>query len=139
MRRSCPIPPRSPPCSRPLPARLPAPSAASFHPHDSTKTQKNRTGLIKSPMSYDSPAMEPPGGALVQERYARGLDIVVLRSTAAHWALLAALTALYILGGKLGLRFAFVHASATAVLPPAGIALAAFLLFRPRAPPPAAA
>src|SRR5260370_10085756 len=40
MRRSCPIPPRSPPCSRPLPARLPAPSAASFHPHDSTKTHK---------------------------------------------------------------------------------------------------
>ena len=59
-------------------------------------------------MSYDSPAMEPPGGALVQERYARGLDIVVLRSTAAHWALLTALTALYILGGKLGLLFAFV-------------------------------
>ncbi len=83
-------------------------------------------------MSYDSPAMEPPGGALVQERYARGLDIVVLRSTAAHWALLAALTALYILGGKLGLRFAFVHASATAVWPPTGIALAAFLLFGPR-------
>jgi PAS domain S-box-containing protein len=83
-------------------------------------------------MSYDSPAMEPPGGALVQERYARGPDIVVLRSTAAHWALLAALTTLYILGGKLGLLFAFVHASATAVWPPTGIALAAFLLFGPR-------
>jgi len=26
------------PCSRPLPERLPAPSAASFHPHDSTKS-----------------------------------------------------------------------------------------------------
>jgi PAS domain S-box-containing protein len=75
--------------------------------------------------------MEPRGGALAQEGY-RGPAIVALRSTAAHWALLAALTALYILAGKLGLRFAFVHASATAVWPPTGIALAAFLLFGPR-------
>src|SRR5260370_119176 len=36
------------------------------------------------------------------------------------------------LAGKLGLHFAFVHASATAVWPPTGIALAAFLLFGPR-------
>src|ERR1700730_459073 len=75
--------------------------------------------------------MESRGGALAQEGY-RGPAIVALRSTAAHWALLAALTALYILAGKLGLRFAFVHASATAVWPPTGIALAAFLLFGPR-------
>ncbi len=88
--------------------------------------------MTKSPMSYDSPTMEPPGGALAQEGYGRGPDIVALRSTAAHWALLAALTALYLLAGKLGLRFAFVHASATAVWPPTGIALAAFLLFGPR-------
>jgi PAS domain S-box-containing protein len=45
---------------------------------------------------------------------------------------LAALTALYVLAGKLGLHFAFVHASATAVWPPTGIALAAFLLLGPR-------
>jgi signal transduction histidine kinase len=57
---------------------------------------------------------------------------VAFRSTAAHWAQLAALAALYVLAGKLGLHFAFVHASVTAVWPPTGIALAAFLLFGPR-------
>jgi PAS domain S-box-containing protein len=46
--------------------------------------------------------------------------------------MLAGLTALYVLTGKVGLHFAFVHASATAVWPPTGIALAAFLLFGPR-------
>src|SRR5881397_1015558 len=38
------------------------------------------------------------------------------------------LAAVYLLAGKLGLLLAFVHASATAVWPPTGIALAAFLL-----------
>ena len=115
------------------PVRPPAHSRPGA-PRDSTGPgeRKNRTGLIKSPMSYDSHAMEPPGGALVQERYARGPDIVAFRSTAAHWAQLAALAALYVLAGKLGLHFAFVHASVTAVWPPTGIALAAFLLFGPR-------
>ena len=36
---------------------------------------------------------------------------------------------MYFLAGKLGLHFAFVHASASAVWPPTGIALAAVLLF----------
>jgi len=36
--------------------------------------------------------------------------------------------AVYAVAGKLGLRFAFVHASATAVWPPTGIALAALLV-----------
>src|SRR3989442_11456426 len=40
----------------------------------------------------------------------------------------AALTLVYVIAGKLGLMLAFVHASATAVWPPTGIALAAFLL-----------
>src|SRR5713101_3901348 len=40
----------------------------------------------------------------------------------------AALTLVYLIAGKLGLMLAFVHASATAVWPPAGIALAAFLV-----------
>src|SRR6266853_481960 len=35
----------------------------------------------------------------------------------------------YTLAGKLGLKLAFVNASATAVWPPSGLALAAFLLF----------
>lgn len=40
----------------------------------------------------------------------------------------ASLSLVYILSGKLGLRLAFVNASATAVWPPTGIALAALLL-----------
>src|SRR5215471_8630334 len=43
--------------------------------------------------------------------------------------LLIALTVLYFAAGKLGLSFATVHSSASAVWPPTGIALAAFLLF----------
>jgi PAS domain S-box-containing protein len=44
-------------------------------------------------------------------------------------AVLVALTAAYFVAGKLGLALAFVHANATAVWPPTGIALAAGLLF----------
>ncbi len=62
--------------------------------------------------------MEPPGDAVSQEGYDRGPYIAALRSPAARWAVLAALTALYVLAGKLGLHLAIVHASATAVWPP---------------------
>jgi integral membrane sensor domain MASE1 len=41
----------------------------------------------------------------------------------------AVLAAVYFLAGKLGLTLAFVNASATTVWPPAGIAVAALLLF----------
>jgi integral membrane sensor domain MASE1 len=41
----------------------------------------------------------------------------------------AVLAAVYLIAAKLGLKLAFVHASATAVWPPTGIALAAFLVF----------
>src|SRR5712664_2943433 len=41
---------------------------------------------------------------------------------------LVALAWVYFVAGKIGLRLAFVHASATAVWPPTGIALAALLL-----------
>ena len=41
-------------------------------------------------------------------------------------------TAAYVVAGKVGLRLASVNASATAVWPPTGIALAAFLLLGPR-------
>jgi PAS domain S-box-containing protein len=53
-------------------------------------------------------------------------------SRAPRWAWLAALTVAYVLAGKLGLLFASVHASATAVWPPSGIALAALLLLGAR-------
>jgi len=43
-------------------------------------------------------------------------------------ALVASLTLIYFVAGKLGLRLAFVNASATAVWPPTGIGLAATLL-----------
>ncbi len=43
--------------------------------------------------------------------------------------LLVGLAAVYYLGAKLGLRFAFINSSVTTVWPPAGIALAAFVLF----------
>jgi len=43
--------------------------------------------------------------------------------------MLGAVALVYFLAGKLGLHFAFVHASASAVWPPTGIALAALLLF----------
>lgn len=45
---------------------------------------------------------------------------------------IAVLGALYFEAGSLGLKLAFVHASATAVWPPTGIALAALLLFGTR-------
>ena len=43
-------------------------------------------------------------------------------------ALIASLTLIYFAAGKLGLRLAFVNASATAVWPPTGIGLAAALV-----------
>jgi PAS domain S-box-containing protein len=49
-----------------------------------------------------------------------------------RWGWLAAVTVVYVAAGKLGLHFAFVHASATAVWPPTGIGLAALLLLGPR-------
>lgn len=48
-----------------------------------------------------------------------------------RWAWLIALTVVYVLAGKLGLLFASVHASATAIWPPTGIALAALLTLGP--------
>ena len=49
--------------------------------------------------------------------------------------MLALLALIYFIAGKLGLKLAFVNASASAVWPPAGIALAALLLFGYRAWP----
>lgn len=46
----------------------------------------------------------------------------------ARAAMLLALVGVYLVAGKLGLALALVHASASAVWPPTGIALAAFLL-----------
>src|SRR5216683_2313337 len=65
-------------------------------------------------------ASAPPSGSgrpyMVRSRFLRDL------------AVLAALTGTYFVAGKLGLKLASVHASATAVWPCTGIALAAFLI-----------
>ncbi len=45
------------------------------------------------------------------------------------WIKILSLALVYVLAGKLGLRLAIVNASATAVWPPTGIALAALLIF----------
>jgi len=49
----------------------------------------------------------------------------------ARWSditIFTVLAAIYFFAGKAGLRLAFVHVSATAVWPPTGIAIAAFLV-----------
>jgi signal transduction histidine kinase/ActR/RegA family two-component response regulator len=58
-----------------------------------------------------------------------------MRSAIATPWLLVALTAVYFLAGKLGLTFATLNSSASAVWPPTGIALGALLLFGYRAWP----
>jgi len=55
-----------------------------------------------------------------------------MRQDAIVWLVLATV---YALAGKLGLALAFVNPSATPVWPPTGIALAAILIFGPRASP----
>jgi diguanylate cyclase (GGDEF)-like protein len=58
-----------------------------------------------------------------------------MRAQARLWrigATFAGLAAVYFIAAKLGLRLAFVNPSATAVWPPTGIALAAFLIFGAR-------
>ncbi len=53
---------------------------------------------------------------------------IAARRAGAYLGIVAALAAVYFAAGKLGLMLATVHASATAVWPPTGIALAAFLV-----------
>ena len=49
-----------------------------------------------------------------------------------HWGLTLALALVYFLAGKLGLSYAALHSSASAVWPPTGIALGVMLLAGPR-------
>ncbi len=51
------------------------------------------------------------------------------RTSVRQVSVLLGLLAVYLLAGKLGLSLAFINANASAVWPPTGIALAAFLLF----------
>src|SRR5262245_307376 len=56
-----------------------------------------------------------------------------------RWRWIVAIAVGYVVAGKVGLLFAFVHASATAIWPPTGIAVAAVLLLGPRVWPAIAA
>src|SRR5438093_13446979 len=71
----------------------------------------------------------------VAGRYAESLadsdearHVALIRPARMWWGV-AVLAGVYFAAGKLGLRLAFEHASATAVWPPTGIALAAMLLY----------
>jgi integral membrane sensor domain MASE1 len=59
------------------------------------------------------------------------LDAEASRSSgvAARFAVIISLAAVYVAAGTIGLRFAMVHPSATAIWAPTGIALSACLLF----------
>jgi len=61
-------------------------------------------------------ALPQEAGTKLGPRFSRNLAVFLI------------LAAVYFVAGKLGLRLAFAHPSATAVWPPAGIALAAFLI-----------
>jgi len=67
--------------------------------------------------------------ALVQQ--SNSAFVAARRSVTRLVALNAAVAIAYFVAGKLGLKFAFVNASATAVWPPTGIAMAAALAFGP--------
>lgn len=79
---------------------------------------------------------EPPHVAAQAHAEARGVDVRNMDISPLHrWSLMGGLIVVYFLAGKLGLQFAFLHSSATAVWPPTGIALAAVLLFGNRVAP----
>ena len=56
-------------------------------------------------------------------------DALTGAGRARRMATVAGLAVVYFVGAKLGLRLAFLNASATAVWPPTGLAIAAFLIF----------
>ena len=79
---------------------------------------------------------EPPHVAAQAHAEDRRVDVRNMDIRPLHrWSLMGGLIVVYFLAGKLGLQFAFLHSSATAVWPPTGIALAAVLLFGNRVAP----
>ena len=58
----------------------------------------------------------------------RSFSLAPMSQSLRRLALLFGLAALYYIAAKLGLRFAYINSSVTTVWPPAGIALAAFVL-----------
>jgi signal transduction histidine kinase len=82
------------------------------------------TGLIRR-----DPQGSPPGSNGRNTRGSTFLAAVLQRIRGSGAAALALIGAAYFVAGKLGLKFAFIHPSATAVWPPTGFALAAMLIF----------
>src|SRR6266550_313734 len=58
----------------------------------------------------------------------RSFSLSPMRQSIRRVALLFGLAAVYYVGAKIGLRFAYINSSVTTIWPPAGIALAAFVL-----------
>jgi PAS domain S-box-containing protein len=58
-----------------------------------------------------------------------GTEATPTSGVAASFAVIMSLAAVYVVAGKIGLRFAMVHPSATAIWAPTGIALSACLMF----------
>ncbi len=73
--------------------------------------------------------MTTPGPAPTARQSGRFGDAARLRRSITRAVALGGLTLLYVIAGKLGLAFALVHPSATAVWPPAGIAVGSLLAF----------
>src|SRR5213592_5314708 len=59
----------------------------------------------------------------------RSFSLGQMNQSVRRVALLFGLAAVYYFAAKLGLRFAYINSSVTTIWPPAGIALAAFVLF----------
>ena len=77
----------------------------------------------------DLPGALPSGTVLAVDTRKEG----ELRYGSTRWSVVqVALLAVYVLAGKLGLHLAFLHASASPVWAPTGIALAAVLLYGAR-------
>src|SRR5260370_30480036 len=87
----------------------------------------------RSPSPKDLPVS--PTGAIPFAKNSIVYTFSGMTARSSYWSLrlrlatLLGLAATYFVAGKLGLRLAFIHRSATAVWPPSGISLAALLLF----------
>src|SRR6058998_3603316 len=115
---------RAPACWRPAwrCARATSPSGTC-----ATRRSSRRTCWRTHAGRYGLPRRSTPGHGSAHSTSHGGDAVNRTRLVLRHLALLLTLTIVYLVAGKLGLRLAFVHASATGVWAPTGIALAAFL------------
>lgn len=88
-----------------------APGLRDELPQSSDSTEQEKHSLIEKALDFEP---DSEGAA---------------RYGPAFWLVVAMVTGVYVVAGKLGLLLAFVHASATSVWLPTGITLAAFLIW----------